>query len=403
MTNLLNQVEALMLKNRRQTEGFQYTVPSSASYPYQWFWDSCFHAIILSNFDAELAAAELLSLTPNQFDNGMLAHVIFWEQQEAVFNVDWGQKRTSNLIQPPLIAYATERVYKKNSDRAFLETIYPALVRYYDYLLEERDLRKVNLIGLVNPDESGEDNSPRFDAALALPPQHPVEDNLKRRYALFETQRDCQLDTACSSHHFWVEDVPFNVFLVWNLEALSRLAHELNDKPQAGRFESAAKQVAAAMRTHMFEDGHFRPLTGKTAIKTVENTWSRFAPLLTKQYSPAEAKTLVENELMNTKRFWLPYGVPTVAENGPAFSPTEPMWGQVWQHPHWRGPVWISIHWFLYQGLKNYGYDSIAEEIKQKSLTLITSEGFREYFHPGTGQGMGAQDFTWGGLVIDMQ
>jgi hypothetical protein len=29
--------------------------------------------------------------------------------------------------------------------------------------------------------------------------------------------------------------------------------------------------------------------------------------------------------------------------------------------------------------------------------------GFRELYHPVTGESSGAQGFTWGGLVIDMQ
>jgi len=29
--------------------------------------------------------------------------------------------------------------------------------------------------------------------------------------------------------------------------------------------------------------------------------------------------------------------------------------------------------------------------------------GFREYYNPFTGEGMGARGFTWGGLVLDME
>lgn len=402
MFNLENQVESLMLKNRRSTDGHQYTVPSGSSYPYQWFWDSCFHAIILSHVDIKSAEAEIQSLISHQFDNGMMAHVIFWEQQADIFNVDWGLNQTSNIIQPPIIAYATERVYGQNTNKAFLESVFPALVRYYDFLLEERDVRKVNLIGYINPDESGEDNSPRFDSELSLPPQHHVEDNLNKRYSLFDTHKNCHLDTNCTSQTFWIEDVPGNVFLIWNLESLARLANELGDKNLAKKYSAKAKQVAAAMRANMFADGYFHPLSGLEATRTLENTWSRFAPFLTKQYTPAEAKHLVKSELLNRERFWFPHGVSTVAKNGPAFNPEEPTWGHAWQHPHWRGPIWMTIHWFLYQGLKNYGFDDIAKEIKDKSLALVENEGFREYYHPITGKGMGANDFTWGAMTIDM-
>ena len=31
------------------------------TYPFQWFWDSCFHAVALSHFDAERARSEVLA------------------------------------------------------------------------------------------------------------------------------------------------------------------------------------------------------------------------------------------------------------------------------------------------------------------------------------------------------
>ena len=52
----------VLLGNRRTTGGYQYTVPSNAAYPYQWLWDSCFHAIVLSSFEPDAAKAELRSL-----------------------------------------------------------------------------------------------------------------------------------------------------------------------------------------------------------------------------------------------------------------------------------------------------------------------------------------------------
>lgn len=33
---------------------------------------------------------------------------------------------------------------------------------------------------------------------------------------------------------------------------------------------------------------------------------------------------------------------------------------------------------------------------------LIGKSGFREYYNPFTGEGYGAHDFTWSGLVADM-
>ena len=399
---MTDRIATLMQQNRRTTDGHSYTIPSPSSYPYQWFWDSCFHALILRHLDVAAAKAELAALVALQYEDGFIGHVSYWERQ-AVLDVDWHKERTSDLIQPPLLAYAVSQVYAVSEDHDWLQRIYPAVARYYEFLLRERDLRGLGLIGYVNPDESGEDNSPRFDTLFTLPPQHAVETHLEKRYHLFSVHKDCALNAWCTSRTFWVEDTPLNAFLIWNLEHLAELARACDDAAAAKRYRAAARRTAAAMREHMFADGVFAPLLGLTGERTVEGTWARFAPLVSQQYTKREAATLIERDLLDEAKFWLPAGVPTVGKHDPAYDPVEPGWGEAWQHPHWRGPIWMNIHWFLYHGLCNYGYDALARELRDKSSSLLEQSGFREYYHPETGKGMGAQDFTWGALVIDMQ
>src|SRR5476651_1919223 len=102
---LQQKIQALMLQNRRTTGEYQYTLPSPDSYPYQWFWDSCFHSIILSHFDLESAKKELLSLISRQFENGMIPHMIYWQKPEKTnFPViNWGKNDTSSITQPPML------------------------------------------------------------------------------------------------------------------------------------------------------------------------------------------------------------------------------------------------------------------------------------------------------------
>ena len=159
MFNLKEETQKILLQNRRNLDGVQYTVPSPEAYPYQWLWDSCFHIIILSHFDSNGAKEEFRSLLSKQFENGMIPHIIYWEKHEKL-NVDWGVENTSSLTQPPLLAYALQCILKRDNDQAFLKEIYPKLSKYYRYLLT-RDPRQHHLVGIINPDESGEDNSPR--------------------------------------------------------------------------------------------------------------------------------------------------------------------------------------------------------------------------------------------------
>ena len=57
---------------------FAYTRPSPAHYPFQWYWDSCFAAIVWRRFDPPRARRELESLLAARRPDGFIGHTIFW-------------------------------------------------------------------------------------------------------------------------------------------------------------------------------------------------------------------------------------------------------------------------------------------------------------------------------------
>lgn len=396
-------VRELLEKNTRHCNNYTYTVPSTSSYPYQWFWDSCFHAILWNKFDSNRAQQEIESLIYHQHKDGFIGHVTYWEPSH-ILDVDWGMPNTSSLIQPPIIAYAVWKIFNSTDGKEWLLSVYPQIKLYYNFIIKNRILNDRNLVGLVNPDESGEDNAPKFDLELDLPPQHNAKENTKRRYALFDRHKECNFNAACTSKYFWTEDIAFNTYMVWNLQIMSDIAFVLNKKHDSNTFRKQATTLTQAMRTNMLHEGRFRSLSGfdESTVDSSES-WDQFLPMIANLYTHEEALALVKNKLCNEESFWRPYGIPTVAINDPTFSPDEPEWGEAWQHPDWRGSVWMVPHWFIYHGLCNYGFTDIAEEIKQKSMSLIKKEGWRENFHPETGKGQGAEGFTWGALIVDMQ
>ena len=79
---------------------------------------------------------------------------------------------------------------------------------------------------------------------------------------------------------------------------------------------------------------------------------------------------------------------------------TEPTWEP---RRYWRGPVWIIMNWFIMEGLERYGYDDLAEIIRQDTLGLIETAGFREYYDARDGSGCGSVDFSWSAaLALEM-
>ena len=91
----------------------------------------------------------------------------------------------------------------------------------------------------------------------------------------------------------------------------------------------------------------------------------------------------------------MPYPIPSVAKNHPSFDPTATMY-------IWRGPTWIVNNWFMHQFLMENGYEKESKRLIDSIRSLIEKSGFREYYNPFTGEGYGAKDFTWAGLVLDM-
>lgn len=395
--DVLREAKELLEQNRRTTDGHQYTVPSEEGYPYQWLWDSCFHAIILAQYDPDAAREELRSLLSRQFSSGLVPHIIYWKPG-ILHLFDWGVEGTSSLTQPPMLAYAAWEIHRRSPDDTFLRSIYPALLSYYRFLIEKRDPRDHHLIGIINPDESGEDNSPRFDGLLAAAADVSYLEHLALRTKLVEQNTACHFDAElCMRNYFWVKDVPFNAILVENLRSLGHIASFLKEASGEHFAQQNAELIAGAMRNRLFDDGVYWSAAGADYAPIKVATWAHFAGLFAGLYSPEEAENVVRAHLLDTETFYAPFGIRTVSKKEQTYRAQGYADGF-----SWRGPVWMVPHWFIYRGLLRYGYRAEAADIRAKSIALLERSGFRECFDPETGEGQGAHGFTWGALVLDM-
>jgi glycogen debranching enzyme len=69
---------------------------------------------------------------------------------------------------------------------------------------------------------------------------------------------------------------------------------------------------------------------------------------------------------------------------------------------YWRGPTWLNAAWLLWLGLVRLGYQDEATEMANRIGRTVAREGLREYYDPYTGDGMGATDFSWSSLVMEL-
>jgi glycogen debranching enzyme len=91
--------------------------------------------------------------------------------------------------------------------------------------------------------------------------------------------------------------------------------------------------------------------------------------------------------------------LPSVAIDDPCYSDRETWWGR---HRHWRGPSWVNSAWLVSLGLRRLGLGEEADLLARRLADVMGREGFREYYESRSGRGMGAHDFGWSTLIVEL-
>ena len=368
---VIEAAKKLLIANRRTLGGHTFTIPSPQEYRHQWLWDSCFHAIVLRHFDIRQAEEELRSLTASQHTDGMIPHESKYSFYGHLLPF------TSRVTQPPFAARAALDVYLKGKNKEFLHEIFPKLEAYHDWLRKHRE--QDNVLKVVESDESGEDNSVLWDDVYRIP--------VHRTYLRW-------LTTYVPLFPQWaiIKSAKATAIYTDALESMAEISRILGKTKAARIYQSSKIAVVAGMnKSFRMKDGLFYSATMKNRHITYK-TNSILAPLFAGILTKKEAKTLVNEHLLNKKEFWAEYGIPTVAMNEKKFSTTG----------YWRGPMWVNVNWMIHRGLLRYGLKAVAEELLQKTIAAVRKSGFREYYNPLTGEGLGAKQFGWSTLVVDM-
>lgn len=406
-------------------------------YPHQWSWDAAFVAIGLAHVSIDRAVREMRTLFRAQWKNGMVPHIVYNldVSAEAYFpdaarwdagissNAPEGVA-TSGITQPPVHAIAIAVICELASPeqaRQIAREFYEPLREWHRYLMSARDPEVSGLVTIVHPWESGMDNSPRWDRAMArisvaqdeLPPftrrdlahvndphQRPTDEEYERYMWIVEVLKrgEYRVDALYDDLPFRVKDVFFSALLVSANEALMRLANLVEvdvedlsiieswiDRGRLGLAEQWESDIGLCCDLDLFDE---------TPI--VERTIASFAPLVAGQVTVATRHALVD--LWRSEAFtghpelrWaLP---PSTSPLSPGFLPDA----------YWRGPVWPVMNWVLWRAWDRVGEDDIAEALRRNALDQVLSAGFAEYVHPFTGEALGSSDQSWtAAAVLDL-
>ncbi len=408
------------------------TKPAPRLYPHQWSWDAAFIAIGYAHYDQARAQQELRSLFRGQWASGLLPHIVF-NPQAAAYQPGpefWQTARsphaprepqTSGIVQPPLHATAVWHVYQHSADQAetlaFLREMFPKLCAWHAYLYRERDLRGDGLVYIRHPWESGQDNSPiwdralarllltpdqvptyrRVDTALVAADERPSSTDYDRYAYLVQLAYTNDYDEARIRQvsPILIEDVLFNALLVRSGYDLAQIALVLDENPAPLAAQAAC--TAAALNARLWDEEHaiyfdYDLVEGAPIHAHVA---AGFSPLFASVPTIKQATRMLDK--LNQCGF-CPldeqcYAVPSYDKLEPGFA----------GHRYWRGPIWLNVNWLLYWGLRRYGFDDYAARVKEAMIRLPQRYGFYEYFDPDTGRGHGSDRFSWSAaLLIDL-
>lgn len=336
-----------------------------------WSWDSWKIAVAVSYFDTDLAKDIVRSMYDYMDEYGMVADCIYSFSDEN----NWRDTK------PPLSAWAVLRIYEESGDKAFVEEMLPQIIKYHNWWYSHRDYNKNILCEYGSTDgtliaakwESGMDNAVRFDEARLI-------------------------QSGEESWSFDLESVDLNNYLFAEKKFMAELASIIGNSDLHSRFKGEARLLRRIINKLFFDEeiGYFydKSTENNTLIK-IEGP-EGWIPLWTQSATSSQAKG-VRDIMMNTDKFNTFIPLPTLTADHPKFNP---------MRGYWRGPVWLDQFYFGYRGLINYGYKEEAAELAWKLLNnaegLMKEEPIYENYHPVSGKGLNARNFSWSAAHILM-
>jgi hypothetical protein len=406
-----------------------YTVPSRATYPHQWNWDSALAALGWAELDPGRAWRELETLAGARDRQGMIPHIAFHSRVPDRVNGRlrgaltmvarpyarylpgprwWGRRvsvdgrRISGITQPPVAATCARLLFERHPDEPRARALLQPLLGWHRVLLEERDPRGTGEPVLIHPWESGRDNALEWDGPLwrVLPEvtvvhrrdtdsvdaaERPSDEHYRRFLTLVRqgTRAAWPQARLARSGAFRVLDPGFSAILARACADLGWLAERLREGRIAEESRAASVRVAGALRARADADGLVRPvdLTDESTLG-VTSAGSALA-LLSPELDDGQVDAV--RELVTSGALASAYGVRSLDKAHPERS----------SRNYWRGPVWANVTWLCAHALEQHGDRVAAAKLRFRMIEAIEGGGMREYVVPDSGRGLGARDFAW--------
>jgi hypothetical protein len=354
-----------------------FTCPNHETYPWQWLWDSCFHSIVWAALGDERALVELGTIFDGQdAATGFVPHMTYWQDpRHADF---WGRERHSSITQPPMYGHAVRSLVDRGLD------VPPAVVdsaaRGLWFLLRDRRRSPAGLVQLAHPWESGADDSPRWDDLAGGP--FELQRWYRRKGELVASIERNFCGAPIANREAPVASVAFAALVAFN-------ARELASVTGDGALDAAGVELGQAVAARWYDERLTWADDGPTANGSGRaRTLEGLLGVLVDDDRGHEESAFAS--LLDPRAHGAPYGPTGVHRSEPTFEPST----------YWRGPAWPQLTYLLWVAAHRRGRDDVAQRLGWALRAGAARSDFAEYWHPDTGEGLGAVPQSWTALAV---
>lgn len=356
----------------------RYAVPSPAAYPWQFLWDSCFHAVVWAALGDDRAAVELASVFRFQSPAGFVPHVAY-DADPAVLAGFWGREASSSITQPPMFGHACAELARRGVEVP--GEVVERAAAGLRFLLDVRP-RVAGLVPACHPWETGADHSPRWDdwCPGGFDPGRWYD----RKGELLTTVERSAGGDPLSNPAFVVAPAGFNALVAFNAAELAGLTGD-------DRLAAAGAEVAGALDDQW--DGAavtWRDAGPQAAGSGRVRVLDGLLPALVSPRPDRVAAALAA--AVDDRRYGGACGPAGVHRDEPAFAP----------RTYWRGPAWPPLTYLLWLAAGRAGDGAAADRLAAMASAGAAASRLAEYRDPDDGTGLGAVPQSWAGLVVAM-
>ncbi len=356
-----------------------YAVPNPATYPWQWLWDSCFHAVCWAELGDDRGLIELQTALSVQAADGFVPHMNYVRSPGVAADL-WGRDDASSITQPPMYGHAVAELVRRGVDVD--EMTVARAERGLRFLLVNRRRLSNGLVALCHPWESGADDSPRWDdfclGGFSLEAWRPIKNQL-----VTSIERG-PAGSPLANPAFEAASAGFNALVVFNAWELAEVA---------GRSEvtERADELAERLATRWDESLQTWADAGSAEWGSGRaRTLDGLLPMLVA--AEPDRVDAVAADLADPSAYGGSCGPAGVHRKEAGFDPRS----------YWRGPAWPQLSYLMWVGLRRHGRDEAAGAVASATVRGAMRSGFAEYWNPDDGTGGGAVPQSWTALAALM-